>query len=334
MKPCYQNLKSFNTFGIDIHTNNFLTISKVKDLEFVFHNYNKYPNVFIIGGGSNVILSHNVINSLIVKLNFFGISVLYDSDDSVLIEVGSGESWHELVDFCLVNGWYGLENLALIPGTVGGAPVQNIGAYGVEFSKYCYSVVVWDPKNNIFLELYSDECEFSYRNSIFKNKSKNNYFIVSVRFSLEKKWKPVLTYPGLVERINVDNVTPRDVFNVICEIRREKIPDPANIGNVGSFFKNPIVNLDILENLKRDFSNVVFWDIPDNKYKISAGWLISVCGWKGKSIGPVSVHKNQALILVNNSNANSSHVLYLAKSIQNDVFNKTSIYLDIEPSLL
>ncbi|MBW0454586.1 MAG: UDP-N-acetylmuramate dehydrogenase [Candidatus Kinetoplastibacterium crithidii] len=332
-KPCHQNLKRFNTFGIDIYTKNFFRVSNYRDLEHLINISKNYSKIFIIGGGSNVILSSNIIDALVVKIDILGINIISNDSNHVLIDVGAGESWHDIVVFCLKKGWYGLENLALIPGTVGGAPVQNIGAYGLEFSEYCHSVFAWSFRHSCFIEIKAQDCLFSYRESIFK-KNHNDYLILSVRLLLDKIWIPRIGYHDIKKQITncVAKLTPEHVFDVVCSIRRSKLPDVTILGNVGSFFKNPILEIAELEYLQLLFPNIVFWNyIPGVSCKISAGWLINICGWKGRTMGPVAVYKKQSLILVNISNANASDVLVLAHAIQEDVRHKTGISLEIEP---
>ncbi|WBF65356.1 MAG: UDP-N-acetylmuramate dehydrogenase [Candidatus Kinetoplastibacterium crithidii] len=333
-KPCYKNLKKLNTFGIDIYTKNFFCVSNYDDLKYLIEIRKNYSKMFVIGGGSNVILSPNIVDALVVKIGILGIKILSNDNNHILIDVGAGESWHDIVVFCLSQGWYGLENLALIPGTVGGAPVQNIGAYGLEFSEYCHSVFAWSFKSSCFIEIKAQDCLFSYRESIFK-KNCNDYLILSVRLCLDKIWTPRIEYHDIRNQIAncvEKNVTPEYIFDIVCSIRRRKLPSVTVLGNVGSFFKNPILELSELEYLKLLFPNIVFWNyIPGVSCKISAGWLINICGWKGRVIGPVAVYKKQSLILVNINNANANDVLVLAHAIQEDVRRKTGISLEIEP---
>lgn len=336
LEPRHQDLKQFNTFRLDSYTDHFFVVRSFEDLKLITNIFDAYKNIFILGGGSNIILS-KCIKSLVIKVDFSGIRMISNLNSNVIIEAYAGESWHDFVMHCLNKGWHGLENLAFIPGTVGAAPVQNIGAYGIEFSNCCHSVVVWNLSEGKIVEIPARECLFSYRNSIFKQKTYRNFIILSVRVILSKTWNPNLGY----FKLN-DHFLPRsleyseninDFINIISNTRRSKLPNIKEFGNVGSFFKNPIVSRDILLNAIHFFPNLVFWKQEEYSYKISAGWLIDKCGWKGKSYGQVTVYDKNALILLNQGMAKFDDVMRFAASIVNDVYLKSGVKLEIEPRI-
>ncbi|AFZ83834.1 UDP-N-acetylenolpyruvoylglucosamine reductase [Candidatus Kinetoplastibacterium blastocrithidii (ex Strigomonas culicis)] len=305
-----------------------------EDLKFITSTLGDYKDIFILGGGSNVILPE-CIESLVIKVNFSGIRMISDFGNDVLIEAYAGEFWHNFVIHCLNMGWYGLENLAFIPGTVGAAPVQNIGAYGIEFSNYCYSIIAWDLLKGEIVEILARECFFAYRNSIFKQKTYKNFIILSVRVILSKIWNPNLEYfkindystrKSLEDSKNINNL-----IEAIFDIRRSKLPNIKEFGNVGSFFKNPIISEESFLNALHFFPDLVFWEQRKDAYKLSAGWLIDNCGWRGKNYGSVAVYEKNALILLNQGLAKFDDVIGLAALIINDVYNKSGIKLEIEP---
>ncbi|AGF48518.1 UDP-N-acetylmuramate dehydrogenase [Candidatus Kinetoplastibacterium oncopeltii TCC290E] len=335
-KPKHQNLKHFNTFSLDSYTDHFFVVRNFEDLKFITNIFEDYKDIFIIGGGSNVILK-DYIKSLVIKVGFSGIKIISSFEDTVLVEAYAGESWHDFVMYCINKGWYGLENLAFIPGTVGAAPVQNIGAYGIEFSRCCYSVVAWNLTNGKMVELPAKECFFSYRDSIFKQKTYKNFIILSIRVILSKIWNPNIEYfkrnDYFVSRSLKCLVDINNVISIIYNTRNSKLPNIKEFGNVGSFFKNPIVSKDVLLNAIYLFSNLVFWKIGEDSYKVSAGWLIDNCGWKGKTYGKVTVYEKNALILLNQGFAKFDDVMRLATFIINDVYLKSGIRLEIEPRI-
>ncbi len=234
---------------------------------------------------------------------------------------------------CLAQGWPGLENLALIPGTVGAAPVQNIGAYGVELDQRFHSLLAWDLQAGREVEMGPEDCRFAYRDSVFKRDAPGRWLIVAVRFRLPVEWRPVLEYPDLQRHASLQQreVLPRQVFDAVCEIRRGKLPDPAVLGNAGSFFKNPVVEAGRYRRLKAEHSGLVAYAQPDGRYKLAAGWLIDQAGWKGRRAGPVGVHERQALVLVNYGGATADDVLGLAEQIKASVSQRFGVLLEQEP---
>lgn len=295
----------------------------------------------ILGGGSNVVLNEE-LKGLVIRPAIKGIQVYEDVGSTILLRIGAGENWHELVCYCVQNGYYGIENLALIPGSVGAAPIQNIGAYGVELQEVFHSLTAINKHNNTTKEFTRDECEFCYRESIFKRDLKNEYLITHVTLKLSRVPKLKLHYPALArffcndaqDRPNESAITPRNVFDAVVSIRTAKLPNPATIPNAGSFFKNPIVSAAYLEKLKAKYPQLVYYDAPNQQKKIAAAWLIDSAGWKGKSLNGIQVYDNQALVITNRSLKPGSAVIDFANAIRDDIKIKYDIPLEIEPRLI
>lgn len=328
------DLVSLNTLGLRSCAKamtRYRTISQLPELSDICRGY---PAVFVLGGGSNVVLE-SLLESLVIKVESTGVGVHSETDAEIIVEAHAGESWHAFVSGCVDRGWNGLENLALIPGTVGAAPVQNIGAYGVELDQRFHSLVAWDMHEARMVDMDAADCRFSYRNSFFKQAAPGRWLILKVRFQLPKQWHPSLDYPDLrrhpaLQRA-ASSVTPRQVFDAVCEIRRQKLPDPAVLGNAGSFFKNPIVTLAQYESIKANAPEVVAYPQDGGLYKLAAGWLIDRAGWKGRRVGAVGVHERQALVLVNYGGATAHDIKRLAESIRADVMNRFGVLLEQEP---
>ncbi len=291
----------------------------------------------IVGGASNLILPP-ILEGQTVLMALKGITVVQESTQDVLVRVAAGESWHDWVQQSLNAGWFGLENLALIPGTVGACPVQNIGAYGVEVGQLVECVTVWDFSCGQVKILSADECQFAYRNSLFKKPEGQALLILSVSFRLLKKvaWQPTLNYPDLKpleQSALLDGlvVSPQAVFDQVVAVRRLKLPDPAIIPNAGSFFKNPLVSAEHCERLRQQYPGLVAYPQTDGHTKLAAGWMIDQCGWKGRRVGAVGVHERQALVLVNLGQAQVQELLALAHAISADVLEKFGVALEIEP---
>ena len=326
------SLKKYNTFGIDVKAKEFVTVTTVAELRTVIKN-NK--DIFILSGGSNMLLTKN-IDKLVVYINIKGTEIVRNNKNSVYINASAGENWHEFVQWCIASDFGGIENLSLIPGKVGTSPIQNIGAYGVEVKdtiKEVHTIEVMSRKKVVFK---NEECNFGYRNSIFKNILKNKYIITNVIFKLTKN-KHVLNdnYGAIQQELKKNNVvipTIKTIADAIISIRQQKLPDPAKIGNSGSFFKNPIVNKAIFEVIYSLNASMPFYR-TDARYKIPAGWLIEQCGFKGKRFGDAGVHKNQALVLVNYGNSTGAEILKLAKTIRESVKNKFNIDLEMEVNI-
>jgi len=294
------------------------------------------PSLLVLGGGSNVVLPRE-LDGLVVRVGLPGIRLLEARPDAWIVEAGAGVSWHDFVTTCLHQGWSGLENLALIPGTVGAAPVQNIGAYGVELKDRFLSLSAWDVARGETVEMDARACRFAYRDSFFKHESPGRWLITSVCFALPRPWRAVLDYPDLRRHALLSEaaaVTARQIFDAVCEIRRSKLPDPAAQGNAGSFFKNPLVDAEQYAALSAKFPGLVAYPQSDGRYKLAAGWLIDQCGWKGRRLGMVGMHHRQALVLVNHGGATADDVTALAAAVQASVFERYGVRLEMEPVIV
>ncbi len=329
------SLKSYNTFGVDVNCRFFAEVFTEEELLPFLQSLDREKKTFLIlGGGSNLLFTKD-FEGTIVKISTKGIEIIAETEDDIYIRVQAGENWDEFVAYCVEKGWGGLENLSLIPGKVGTAPVQNIGAYGAEVKDVLFEVSALDRINQIHRIFSNFECEFSYRDSIFKRRE-NQFVILSVTFKLSLK--PVLNakYGDIMEELTslqIDSPDIRSVREAVCRIRSRKLPDPVKIGNSGSFFKNPVVDLDLLPSLKEKFPGIV--SFPYGKYvKLAAAWLIEQCGWKGYRAGDAGVHPNQPLVLVNYGCATGQEILDLANSIKADVQKKFGITLEIEVNIL
>lgn len=333
-----QNLSSFNTFALSSFAEQYFDLKTKEQLQAlaVFLGQSSLlEQVFILGGGSNVVLPQQ-LSRFVIHNQIKGIDLLADEDDFFLVKAAGGEVWHDFVQHCLKQGWHGLENLALIPGTVGAAPVQNIGAYGKEVKDFCYEVEVFDFTTGTFFTLTNEQCRFAYRDSYFKHEGRG-LLIVSVTFKLPKPWLAQLNYPDLqkvLEQVkdgSPEYVTAEQVFEQVCAVRRFKLPDPIEIGNAGSFFKNPLVNVEQYEELVASYAAIPSYKQADGRYKLAAAWLIDQCGWKGRDFGKAGVHHRQALVLVNRDGAVAEDIRQLAEAIKQDVYTKFRVCLEPEP---
>ena len=339
-------LQRYNTFGIAARAERLVRLRSVEQLQALVRQPGWRPDqVFILGGGSNIIFTGDV-RRLVLKVELEGLRLLQDDAKGWLVEAAAGESWHGLVTWTLAQGWPGLENLALIPGTVGAAPVQNIGAYGVELQDRFHSLDAVDLHTGELFTLDAAQCGFAYRDSVFKHvpPAGGGYglagraLIVRVRFWLPKPWQPVLDYLDLQRKMadtGIGRPTARQVADWVCAIRRAKLPDPAVIGNAGSFFKNPTVTAEQCADIIGRDPQVVHYPMPDGSVKLAAGWLIDACGWKGKTVGHAGVYEQQALVLVNRGDAQhpctGGEVMTLARAIQTSVYERFGIRLEPEP---
>lgn len=325
------SLKDFNTFRFSAKARYFALIQTLDELveALKWANQVSLP-VKMLGEGSNLLITKD-INALILVNRLSGLT-LQDRATDVLLTVAAGENWHKIVTYAVNNNFGGLENLALIPGTVGASPVQNIGAYGVEVGDVIDAVEVLDRHSLQSKWLTSQECSFTYRDSNFKSKWQQKYLITSVRFRLTKTHNLKIDYAGLKSNLP-SNPTIQDVYHAVCKVRTEKLPDPRYIGNAGSFFKNPIVEQSHYETLLKQYPNLVAFNIGAN-WKLAAGWLIDQAGWKGYRLGDVGVFEKQALCLVNHSSDNGTDLLQLEEQIKNSVFEKYGVELEREPILL
>ena len=344
-------LQSSNSFGIVAKALKLIRIASETDIAAVLNDpaLRAAPK-FVLGGGSNIVLTGDV-KALVLKVEIMGKRLVSETGKAWIVEAGAGENWHELVTWTLQQGYPGLENLALIPGTVGASPVQNIGAYGVELQDRFESLEAVDLTTGQAFTLNAAQCAFGYRDSVFKHASKpgeasgaqalglaGKALITRVRFSLPKAWKPVLGYADIDKKMLQSNIHSPDALQIyewICDIRHAKLPDPQVIGNVGSFFKNPTVSPEQCEDIIQREPKIVHYRLADGSVKLAAGWLIDACGWKGKSIGNAGVYDKQALVLVNRGGAanpvTGGEVMTLAKAIQTSVYERFGILLQPEP---
>ncbi|WP_341893042.1 UDP-N-acetylmuramate dehydrogenase [Variovorax sp. YR752] len=328
------SLKPFNTFGLPAVAQTLVRIKGDADVRRVVdHPELGLAPKFILGGGSNIILTHDM-PQVVLKVEVRGMRLVEERADAWIVECGAGESWHDLVAWTLDQGCPGLENLALIPGTVGAAPVQNIGAYGLELKDRFESLDAVDLVTGRSVTLGAEICAFAYRDSVFKHSLAGRTLITRVRLRLPRPWQPVLGYLDIERRMResgVSNPSPRQLFDWVCAIRRAKLPDPALIGNAGSFFKNPVVTPEQCRDIIGRDPEIVHYPMPDGTVKLAAGWMIDACGWKGKSVGQAAVYERQALVIVNRGGAIGSEVMTLARAIQESVYGRFGIRLEPEP---
>ena len=328
------SLKPYNTFGLPAVARTLVRVASDTDVRRVVdHPELGVAPKFVLGGGSNIILTRDM-PQVVLKVEVRGMRLVEERTDAWIVEAGAGESWHEFVAYTLAQGWPGLENLALIPGTVGAAPVQNIGAYGVELKDRFESLEAVDLVTGRTSALWPEICALGYRDSVFKHSLAGRSVITRVRFRLPKPWQPVLGYLELERKMmdtGISAPSARQVFDWVCAIRRAKLPDPALIGNAGSFFKNPVVTPEQCRDIIGRDPEIVHYPMPDGSLKLAAGWMIDACGWKGKSIGQAGVYEKQALVLVNRGHAIGSEVMTLARAIQESVYGRFGIRLEHEP---
>ena len=330
-------LSKLNTFGVDVKAKYFTSINTINELiEVTKTNVFKDLELLILGGGSNILFTKD-FDGLVILNNIKGKEIIDQNQQSIFLKIGAGENWHELVMYCVDNGWGGIENLSLIPGNTGTAPMQNIGAYGVEIKETFVELEALEISSGKIVKFNNSDCEFGYRESVFKNKMKNQYIILNI--TLELKKNPVLNInygdvKAILESQNIKNPAIKEVSNAIISIRQSKLPDPKKIGNSGSFFKNPIVSLNLLELIKKKYPNVVNYEINENEFKIAAGWLIERAGWKGKKFNNYGVHEKQALVLVNYGLANGMEIFELSEKIILDIKDKFGIKLEREVNII
>jgi len=328
------SLKPFNTFGVDVQARLFAEAHSDADVrEALAYAAEHDIPLLVIGGGSNLLLTAD-IQSLVLRMATRGIRILSDDGSQVVIEAEAGEPWHPFVQHTLAQGLSGLENLSLIPGTVGAAPMQNIGAYGVEIKDVFAGLTALDRQTGNVRDFTLEECNFAYRDSLFKQEP-GRWLILRVRFLLDRAAHLHLEYGPVRQRLTeqgIEHPTATDVSQAICSIRNEKLPDPAVLGNAGSFFKNPLVPAALVAQLKDEFPDLVAYAQPDGQMKLAAGWLIERAGWKGFREADAGVHKLQALVLVNYGNATGLQLLHLAQRIQKDISERFHVDLEMEPN--
>lgn len=329
------SLKPYNTFGIEVSAKAFSSFSSINELKSILAENNGKLPVFILGGGSNILFTKNV-DALVLKNNLKGIEIVFEDDERVDIKVGAGEVWHEFVRYTVEKGLGGLENMSLIPGSVGASPMQNIGAYGVEVKdRFVYLEALHLEK----LELHTftnEACEFGYRESVFKRALKNKYLITSVTYRLSKK--PVLntSYGAIqqeLESMHVNEINVDTISQAVMNIRNSKLPNPAELGNAGSFFKNPVVSLSQFEQLKAKYPSIPNYPQITDDVKLAAGWLIEQAGWKGKRLGNCGVHEKQALVLVNYGEATGNEIFELSTAVLEAVKEKFGVELEREVNI-
>lgn len=330
------SLKKYNTFGIDTIAEKFISVNSLLQLKEIITN-NK--DIFILSGGSNILLTQN-IKRPVVHINFKGIEFfeIEEASNAVFVKVQAGENWHEFVLWCLEKNFGGIENLSLIPGNVGTSPMQNIGAYGVEIKDVFHELEALEISSNSVKKFDKQNCNFGYRESIFKNIDKNKFIITTVTFKLTKKEHTLnISYGAIQEELKKNKIkspTIKDISNAVIAIRKSKLPDPKEIGNSGSFFKNPVISTTQFNSLKQIYPEIPNYVISDKLVKIPAGWLIEQCGFKGQRFGNAGVHKNQALVLVNHGNASGIEIYELSQKILKAVLDKFDIQLDTEVNII
>lgn len=330
------SLKPYNTFGIDVKAKHFVSVKSVDELKNILE-LKTYTKKFILGGGSNILLTKDV-DALVIHLDLKGIEIVSKTNSIVKVKAFAGENWHSFVLWCLQHNFGGIENLSLIPGNVGTAPIQNIGAYGVELKDVFDSCEALHIASQVIKTFTKSECNFDYRNSIFKQELKGEYIILNVTFKLSTKNHILKTEYGAIlselRNLKIQNPTIADVSKAVISIRESKLPDPKVIGNSGSFFKNPIISKIQFDNLKNNFADIPSYKISDNKVKIPAGWLIEQAGFKGKRFGNHGVHKNQALVLVNYGDSKGEDIFKLSKIIQSTIKRIFNITLKAEVNII
>lgn len=331
------SLRSINTFGLNEKARFYQRVESLDDLKnaLQFAAKQQLP-LLVLGGGSNILLTKD-FPGLVIHIETKGVELVFSSDQQVIVDVAAGENWHQFVMYSLEKQWFGLENLSLIPGSVGAAPMQNIGAYGVEVGNLIDSVEWLDIETREINRTLAADCQFGYRDSIFKQHLKDKAIICSVRFHLSLKPQTKIEYGDIrliLEKWGIQQPTPNDVSKAIIEIRQSKLPNPALVGNAGSFFKNPVVSKLIFSGLSTKYPQVPHYPVDENQVKIPAAWLIETAGWKGKNFGNYGVHDRQALVLVNYGGATGRQIWDLAMNIQIDVMEKFGIELQPEVNLI
>ncbi|PHR30298.1 MAG: UDP-N-acetylenolpyruvoylglucosamine reductase [Fluviicola sp.] len=325
------NLRPYNTFGIEVFAKRFSAFASVAELKDLLDQRNNDPLLFL-GGGSNILFTEN-FDGLVLRNELKGIEQIDENDSHVIIKSGAGEVWHDFVLFCVENNFGGVENLSLIPGSVGASPMQNIGAYGVEIKNVFVSLEALHIESGKIHSFDNLACEFGYRESVFKRKLKNQYVITSVTFKLTKQHTINSSYGAIeteLEQMGITSPTIKNISDAVIAIRSSKLPNPAEIGNAGSFFKNPVVEVGVLKKIQEKHENIPNYPAPNGKVKLAAGWLIDQAGWKGKTFDTFGVHKLQALVLVNYSTAEGLDIYDLSTKIIADIKQKFGVELERE----
>lgn len=330
------NLKRYNTFGIDVTAKYFSPFTSAEELKTLLDDAVKIANTMILGGGSNILFTKN-FEGLVLKNDIPGITIINEDEDYVYVQAGAGVNWHSFVMYCVARNYGGVENLSLIPGNVGASPMQNIGAYGAEIQDVFYTLEAFHVQEKVLQIFTSADCEFGYRESVFKKKYKGMFAILNVTFRLTKKPVFNISYGTLEEelkKMRIDQLTIQAISDAVINIRTSKLPDPALIGNAGSFFKNPEVNGHELHELKRIKQDTPSYKINNDTFKIPAGWLIEQCGWKGHRKGDAGCYEKQALVLVNYGNAKGTEILDLGQEIKISVQKEFGVILETEVNII
>jgi UDP-N-acetylmuramate dehydrogenase len=332
------SLQQFNTFGIPARARRYLRVTEPAQLALLSADpaLAALPRL-VLGGGSNLLITRDEVEQLVLHMALTGKEVVGETPDAILVRARAGENWHGFVQWTLDQGLGGMENLSLIPGTVGASPIQNIGAYGAEVKDLFHSLSAFDFATGATRTMDAAACRFAYRDSVFKHEDGRSLAVLDVTFALPKAWTPNLRYAELARELDAQDIagpTPRQVADAIIAIRRRKLPDPAEIGNAGSFFKNPVVAGEHCAKLLEQWPHLVHHAQPDGSEKLAAGWLIDQCGWKGRNLGRAGVYPKQALVLVNNGGASGEEVLALARAIQADVQARFGVLLEPEPVMV
>lgn len=331
------SLKEYNTFHVEASAKYFCEVNDLIELESLFADDRfRDEKKLILGGGSNILFTKD-FNGIVIKNNIGGIEVISEDQESILIKVGAGNDWDEFVEYTVSSGFNGLENLSLIPGTVGASPIQNIGAYGVEVKDVIETVNGFDLEDFKEKTFTNSECRFDYRDSIFKSELKNKFMVTSVVFNLSKDGKVKSNYEAIKNYIsekNIREITPSEIRKAVIEIRKSKLPDPQEIGNAGSFFRNPVITKEKFESVKSKYPDLRGYKVNDNSIKISAGWLIEKCGLKGKRSKDVEIYDKQALVIVNYGSASGIEIKNIAEEIRDIVLDEFNISLQFEVNIL
>lgn len=331
-----QSLKKYNTFGIEAFATEFCEVNSITDLAIVLKE-NQQKKLFILGGGSNMLLTQNV-DAFVLHINIKGIEVVEENDEFVWVKGNAGEVWHEFVQYCIKHNYGGIENLSLIPGNVGATPIQNIGAYGVEIKDTFVSCEAMKIDTQEITNFDKTACKFGYRESVFKADLKNQYVIVSVVFKLTKKNHKLNTSYGAIdvelENMGIKKPTIQEVSKAVIAIRESKLPNPKELGNSGSFFKNPIIPIEVYEKAKANYPDMPHYPVSETLVKVPAGWLIEQAGFKGKRFGDAGIHTKQALVLVNYGNATGNEIWNVAQNIQKTIFEKYGIRIEAEVNVI
>jgi UDP-N-acetylmuramate dehydrogenase len=331
------DLQSFNTLAVPATAERLCAVESLDALrEALALVRDEHLTLHVLGGGSNVVLRPR-LDGLVLHMCIKGREILALTETHATIKIGAGENWHQLVEWCLGNGFYGLENLALIPGTVGAAPVQNIGAYGVEIHRFIERVEGLMLPDGELVSLSAEECQFAYRDSVFKNRLRGRFIITAVLLRLPLQFSPEVSYPALREQLT-GAITAQAVFDAVCHVRRSKLPDPQFIPNCGSFFKNPIVPWPLYETLLRTYPNMPSYDVlqkngAEPMRKLAAAWLIDQAGWRGRVFQQIKIHEHQALVLTNPARVDATAVLAAAEAIRRDVAERFGVTMEMEPQV-